>query len=169
MKHVFAASLGALLACAAVAHAARPSVRVDREWLLPVEEGAAPERVRDPRPAGATDALYTLRFRYEGEEPVNRLEIVQPMPVGLRYSPGSATGPRAVITFSVDGGKTFDVPEALTIPVEGGEPRPATADDYTHIRWELIGDFPPGLAGILSFRASAGPAVLESVEDAQAK
>ncbi len=170
MKPWPAAVLVACLAAPALADdAARPAVRVEREWLLPAHDGQAPERVKDPRPDEATEALYTLRFRYDGEDATQRLAVIQPVPVGMRYSPGSATGPGAVITFSVDGGETFDIPEALSVAVEGGEARPATADDYTHIRWELAGAFPPGLAGILSFRASTAPAAVEPVTEPQAK
>jgi len=41
------------------------------------------------------------------------------------------------VSFSVDGGRTFDLPENLWVPGPGAQLRPATAADYTHIRWQL--------------------------------
>ena len=105
-----------------------------------------------PGPAEA-ERLYTVRFRYRGTGPAQGLVLVVPLPVDTWYVPDSATGPGAVISFSVDRGASFDLPEALVARNEAGDERPATPADYTHIRWELAGEFPPGLSGIVSFRA----------------
>lgn len=134
---------------------ARPGTYVARAWLVPVADTGRLEVVPDPRPDEAVEALYTIRFRYDGETEVQGLEVVQPVPVGMRYVAGSATGPGAEVTFSVDDGESFGSPEALTVEGDGGEPRPATADDYTHIRWQLRGVFPPGVGGVLSFRTQS--------------
>ena len=143
----------ASFAAAAGADPGRPGVTVDRAWLVPVEDSGRLEMVAGPRPADAAAALYTVRFRYDGESEADGLVIVQGLPAGTRYVAGSATGPGASITFSVDGGETFGPPEALTLSDGPGEPRAATADDYTHIRWEMPGRFPPGMSGIVSYRA----------------
>lgn len=153
MKQQLGTILIALWAIPALAGPARPGVAVARAWLVPVEDSGRLEVVDDPRPPDAAEALYTLRFRYDGEGDAEGLEIVQRVPAGTRYVPGSATGPGAVVTFSVDGGTAFDIPEALEVAGPSGPARPATADDYTHIRWSLPGRFPPGTSGVVSFRA----------------
>ena len=53
------------------------------------------------------------------------------------YVADSAVGPGGDITYSVDGGHSFDRPENLSVPLPGGAARNAVAADYTHIRWRL--------------------------------
>ena len=144
------------LAGLAAAEPGRPGVAVERAWLVPVEDSGRMELVSGPRPADATDALYTIRFRYDGESEADGLVIVQGMPAGARYLAGSASGPGASISFSVDGGETFGPPETLAVLDGPGDARDATADDYTHVRWEIPGRFPPGMSGIVSYRARFG-------------
>ena len=132
---------------------ARPGTYVARAWLVPVADTGRLEVVPGPRPDEAVEALYTIRFRYDGETEVQGLEVVQPVPVGMRYVAGSATGPDAVVTFSVDGAESFDVPEALTVEAGDGELRPAMADDYTHIRWTFQFKLKPGDVAPVWFRA----------------
>ena len=55
----------------------------------------------------------------------------------MRYLDDTAAGPGAQITFSVDGGRTFDAPENLRVVGADGQRHAATAADYTHIRWQL--------------------------------
>lgn len=162
MNRGFSGVLTVLWSAAALAEPARPGVNVDRLWLVPVEDTGIYEAVADPLPEGTGEALYSVRFRYDGEADAEEgLEIIQRMPVGMLYVPGSATGPGAVVTFSVDGGESYDIPEALSVREDGDTSRPATADDYTHIRWLLPGRFPPGLSGVVSFRARQAEAGAE--------
>jgi hypothetical protein len=42
---------------------------------------------------------------------------------------------------------------ALSVPVEGGEPRPAANTDITHIRW-TVATLQPGETGAASYRAT---------------
>jgi hypothetical protein len=49
----------------------------------------------------------------------------------------SAIGPGAEVSYSIDGGRSFDRPENLELAGPAGAPRPATAADYTHIRWQF--------------------------------
>jgi hypothetical protein len=133
---------------------ATPRVEVETDWLAPDEAGDGYRLVRGPQPSGATEQLVSLRFRHLGETPAQGLRIVAALPAGTRYVAGSATGPGALVSYSVDGGASFAAPEALVVPDESGDapPRPATADDYTHIRWDLPGRHAPGTGGLVSFR-----------------
>jgi hypothetical protein len=46
-------------------------------------------------------------------------------------------GAGAVVSYSIDGGRTFARPEELFVTGEDDKKRPAAAEDYTHIRWRL--------------------------------
>ena len=122
---------------------AEPRVTADSAWVVAREDGG--ERlVAELPPEGAVEQLVTLRFRHEGAEPAAGLRIVHPVPAGTRFVPGTATGPGATLSYSIDGGRTFAAPDEL----------PELAE-VTHIRWELAGEHPPGLAGLVSFRVRA--------------
>lgn len=147
---------------------AEPAVALEWAWIAPATAatGEATERLVDARPAGGAEArLYTGRFRYEGAEAAAALRIVLPVPAGMHYLPGSATGPGVEITYSVDGGRTFGPPEALRVmsadPGTLLRTRRASAAEYTHIQWLLAGEFVPGLAGLVSFRVRPASPVTE--------
>jgi hypothetical protein len=62
-------------------------------------------------------------------------------------------GPGAAVTYSVDGGRTFDRPENLKVPAPDGAVRPAIAADYTDIRWQLKISLKPNSVAFVRFRA----------------
>ncbi len=95
--------------------------------------------------------VYTITATNVGDKPATNVVITDPVPEHMDYT-GSVTGEGASITFSVDGGKTYDVANALTVPVGGGE-KPAPPEDYTHIRWKLNDALEPGSALSVEFRA----------------
>jgi hypothetical protein len=115
---------------------------LESAWLVPGEDGGAPRLAAGPGPAGALERLYTARFRHPGVVKARGLQVTVEIPAGMLYVAGSAIGPGAEISYSVDDGESF-VPRA--------ELRDAT--DATHIRWRLEGEFLPGTAGLVSFRA----------------
>jgi hypothetical protein len=131
-------------------------VVVESAWLVPGEGPSGTRIVTGPRPADAAESLVTARFRYDGDGPAEGLRIVLAIPADLALVAGSATGPGAVVSYSVDGGASFGAADALTVPDDGEVPgaiRPAIPADCTHIRWDLPGEHPPGIAGLVSFRA----------------
>lgn len=134
------------VAASDAAPSARPRVTLEPGWLtLDPATGRARLVAGVPAEAAEDDAIervYTGRFRHEGIVPAMGLRIVIEIPPGLHYVAGSATGPRAEISVSADGGRSFAPPGELTEPA-----------DYTHIRWDLPGEFPPGTAGLVTFRA----------------
>jgi len=142
---------------------AEPRVTLELGWVAAAEltdpEDAGPRErlVTGPRPEGADQRLVTARFRYEGDRPVDGLRIELAIPETMRYIAGSATGPGADVSFSVDGGENFGAPATLSVPMNAEDPdtpmRPATVEDYSHIRWELPGTHAPGRTGLVSYRA----------------
>jgi uncharacterized repeat protein (TIGR01451 family) len=83
------------------------------------------------------EVFYTLEIRNTGSRPLPAPTVDFPIPEHMRYIADSAVGAGADVSYSVDGGRTFDRPENLSIVAVSGEPRLATAADYTHIRWRL--------------------------------
>lgn len=121
---------------------AEPQLNVESAWVVADSEGASERLAMEPGPGITAERLYTLRFHYEGLQPAAGLRIVHELPANERYVAGSATGPGAEISYSVDGGRSFAAPDALSNPT-----------NYTHIRWILPGAHPPGTAGLVSYRA----------------
>lgn len=97
--------------------------------------------------------VYTIRYENTGKDEAEDVYITNPIPEHMGYVDGTASGEHTVVTFSVDGGKTFDAPQNLKVPGANGELRQATAQDYTHIRWMLEDDVPAQATGAVSFRA----------------
>ncbi|MGB5261159.1 MAG: hypothetical protein WBO34_11645 [Gammaproteobacteria bacterium] len=90
-----------------------------------------------------TEIIYTITAKNSGNEPADKVVVTNPVPDQTRYVDGSAVGANTDITFSVDGGKNWGRAETLTVPDANGEPRAATAEDYTHVRWTLQSDLAP--------------------------
>jgi len=82
------------------------------------------------------EVFYTLEIRNTGGKPLPPPTVDFAIPEHVRYIADSAVGAGAEVSYSVDGGNTFDRAENLSI-VAGGEARLAKAADYTHIRWRL--------------------------------
>jgi hypothetical protein len=142
-------------------------------WVIAAEDGAGERLVDGAQPEGATERLFTARFRYEGAQAATGLRIVLAVPEGFVYVAGSALGPGAETRYSVDGGRTFGAATDLTLPVDPQNPlrtsRPADPADYSHIRWELPGTHPAGLAGLVSFRARLAGAAMDAEAEAEAE
>ncbi len=89
------------------------------------------------------EIFYTLEIRNTGSATVPAPSVVYPVPEHTRYVADSAIGPGAEVSYSIDGGRSFDEPENLEVAGPAGAPRAAAAADYTHIRWQ----FKHGLKG----------------------
>ncbi len=71
----------------------------------------------------------------------------------MLFKANSATGDGTEITYSIDGGKTYDLPENLKkVGVDGKEYR-AAPSDYTHIQWRFVKQVPQEGKGNVEFRA----------------
>jgi uncharacterized repeat protein (TIGR01451 family) len=166
MKHSRSSALRRLCAgvavaalCAVPTHADAPDVRLTHSVQKVVSTAAADGTtttalVAADRVTPGDELVYTIRFENVGAEAVaaGRLVITNPVPEELEYLPGTATGEDMAITFSVDGGRRFAVPEALTVSADGVVGS-APASAYTTLRWVLIPALPAGASGDVSFRA----------------
>lgn len=100
-----------------------------------------------------TPIIYTIYYRNTDDQPAEHMAITNPIPEHMRYDAESAYGLKTAITFSVDGGKTFDRPDNLRVLDQKGKTVPARPADYTHIRWTLEYPIAPQASGHVGFRA----------------
>lgn len=98
------------------------------------------------------NVIYTITFTNIGTEATENVVIVNPIAENLSYIEGSAFGPGTKIEFSADGGESFAAAEELMVASSEGQ-RPATIEDYTHLRWTLLNDLAAGAQGMAQFRA----------------
>jgi uncharacterized repeat protein (TIGR01451 family) len=97
--------------------------------------------------------IYTLEVRNTASTAVPSPTVTYQVPEHLSYVSESAVGPAAEVSYSVDGGRNFDVPENLKIQDADGQQRPAGAVDYTHIRWQLKNALKGNSVAFVRFRA----------------
>jgi hypothetical protein len=83
------------------------------------------------------EVIYTLEIRNLSAMALPPPRVDYPIPEHMRYLDDTAAGPGAEITYSIDGGHTFDRPENLKTMGADGVRRMAAAADYTHIRFQL--------------------------------
>ena len=90
---------------------------------------------------------YRLTARNTGTEAVRKAELLDPIPAGTEYVPGSARGAGMQVLCSIDGGQTF-VPEPVRYRVRAanGDGRQVVAEPgmYTHVKWLSLAPLPPG-------------------------
>lgn len=91
-----------------------------------------------------SEVIYTITAKNTGTEPAENILVTNPIPAQTVYVDGSAYGAGSVITFSVDGGKSYALPDQLKVKDKSGKSRAATAEDYTHVRWHLQFSLKPG-------------------------
>jgi uncharacterized repeat protein (TIGR01451 family) len=97
--------------------------------------------------------IYTLEVRNSGAAALDAPIVIHPVPEHMRYVADTAVGPAAEVSYSVDGGRSFDRSENLKVLGTDGLPRPAVAADYTHIRWQLKNSLKTNSIAFVRFRA----------------
>jgi uncharacterized repeat protein (TIGR01451 family) len=131
------------LAVRSIAEVESKSVQNGRELvkLVPADRLVPGDRV-----------IYTLEVRNTGATAIEAPVVSHRVPEHTLYVAASALGPAAEVSFSVDGGLSFDRPENLRVETPEGR-RPAVAADYTHIRWQLKNSLKPNSVAFVRFRA----------------
>lgn len=99
------------------------------------------------------EVIYTVTFENIGKEAAKDVVVTNPVPEHTSYVSGSAFGPGTELEFSADGGHSFAGADALTVHGADGSVRPATAADYTHIRFVLKNALTPGAVAFARYRA----------------
>jgi uncharacterized repeat protein (TIGR01451 family) len=139
-----------LASAAAAADTARPAT-LDVKATAAVRHGNA--LVPADRVVPGDEVFYTLEIRNTGASPLPAPTVDFAIPEHMRYIANSAVGAGAEVSYSVDGGHTFDRPENLAVIAGGGDARLATAADYTHIRWRLKHALQAKAMALARFRA----------------
>jgi len=112
------------------------------------------KRVPVAKAVPGTEVIYTTTFENLIKKPVGDITINNPIPNASEYKAGSAFGKDCDILFSVDGGKTKNNAEELTVKDADGKTRPAEAKEYTNIRWTYKKQLTSGKSGEVGFRAT---------------
>jgi uncharacterized repeat protein (TIGR01451 family) len=100
------------------------------------------KRVPAARVLPGDTIIFVNTVTNQADETINDIVVGNPIQENMTYVDGSASGKNAALTFSVDGGKSFDIPGKLLALDEDGKPRQATAADFTNIRWQLLSPLP---------------------------
>ena len=95
------------------------------------------KRVPAAKVVPGTEVIYTITVSNLGDQAADSVVVTDPIPENTTYVDRSAFGAGTKITFSVDGGKSYDLAGKLKVKDAAGKLRAATASDYTHIRWVL--------------------------------
>jgi len=111
------------------------------------------KRVQAERVVPGDEVIYTIRYQNVGKDPAEAVAITNPVPEHMEFRRVLDDIPEhAELTFSIDGGATFDQPAKLMVATDDGSRR-ARPDEYSHVRWTLREPLPPGASGQVSFRA----------------
>jgi len=95
------------------------------------------KRVPAAKVVPGTEVIYTITVSNLGDQPADSVVVTDPIPENTTYVDRSAFGAGTEITYSVDGGTSYDLADKLKVKDATGKLRAATASDYTHIRWVL--------------------------------
>ena len=152
---------GLLLLAVALYSRAQETAAVSSELVAEVrEEVKLPQRPAFMRYQPATaitqgqTVFYTVRIHNGTPVPVHDAITVQKIPSNTIYVLGSASGPAAEISFSIDGGLTFSSEGQLRVVEPTGAARRPLAGEYTHIRWRLRNALAPGATALARFQAT---------------
>ena len=130
------------------------NVMVEQERVVTNQKGKKEKRrVAATRVVPGDEVIYTIHYRNGSDEPAENVSITIPIARETTYVANSARGAGTRITFSTDGGAHFAEPDHLLVKSRDGHRRPATAADYTHVRWKFIEPLPAGASGAVSYRA----------------
>jgi len=144
-----ALALAVLLSPLGVADSARPAA-LEVKATAAVRHGQ--ELVPADRVIPGDEVFYTLEIRNTGARALPSPTVDFAIPEHMRYVADSAVGAGAEVSYSVDGGRTFDRPDALTVGA-GGNRHAATEAEYTHIRWHFKHALKSKAMALARFRA----------------
>jgi len=145
-----AAVLAAPHAAAQGTRGAPSSLVVTAQNVTAIARGRADQSVAQP----GDEIRYRLVFTNVTAGPVKNIQFVDPIPSGMVYVPGSATSDSRVrAEYSIDGGKRYAAQPLISVVEDGKQvQKPASAEQYTHVRWTLVGSLARGAQVSVEFR-----------------
>ena len=155
-SHMFAVFAAGLLATGAAIAASPMTVTtvVEKEVVArDAKGGVKVDRVPALTVVPGDTIVYTYNLKNGGRAPSENIIIVAPIPAQMKYIDKSATTQSALVTFSVDAGKSFGDAAKLEVMDKTGKRRAAGPQDYTHIRWVMNVPLDGGATKAVAFRA----------------
>jgi uncharacterized repeat protein (TIGR01451 family) len=134
-------------------HIALTSVAEVEQQIFNEEGKKEVKRVPASKVVPGSEVIFTSNYENISQEAAEKAVITNPIPEHMVYVKNSAQGRGAVITFSVDNGKSYNIPAKLFVFDAAGRKYPAQPKDYTHIQWTFQDPLAPGAKGSVSFRA----------------
>ncbi len=114
-------------------------------------DGSTVKALVDAKSAAPGDeVVFVNTFKNSGQQSAGNLSLVNPVPANTVLK--SAFGDKATITYSLDGGKSYDAIDKQKVSSADGKARPARLEDATHVRWVLAANLPAGQSGEVGFR-----------------
>jgi uncharacterized repeat protein (TIGR01451 family) len=133
------------------------TIRQAKEMIEAKGSANTPQLVSTQTASPGDVLQYELTFTNKGDEAAQDAMIDDPIPGGTTFVANSASDAGAQVTYSCDGGKTFETADRLRceIRLASGEiaGHAAKPNEYTHVRWKLK-RVAPGASGVLTFRVS---------------
>lgn len=117
--------------------------------IITEADGSARTELVEPTAIIPGDRLiFGTDYANNGSAAVTNFNVTNPLPAAVRLAPDADPA----LEVSVDGGKTWGVLAALTVPSPEAAARPATHADVTHVRW-VLASIAPGAKGRLTYPA----------------
>jgi uncharacterized repeat protein (TIGR01451 family) len=142
-----------VVTCAAALRAQAPA---QRPLVVTAENMMAKGRANSEAVVPGDVLRYRLHFTNRNSGDVRGVVFTNPVPTGLRYVDGSAGADRedVLVEYSADGGKTYST-RPMVSEVVGGKrvQKPASPQQYTHVRWTVRGSIASGASVTAEFRA----------------
>lgn len=152
MRILASLTLIAALSLGTSATAMTATQRVETETVVVNADGTETvKRTEAKLVTPGEKVVYTLDFTNTKAEPASNLVLAMPVPGSIKFLEGSADRPGTLVEYSVDGGKTYASRDALEVS-DFGQMRAATADDITHIRWQIAGPVAAGASDSVAFK-----------------
>lgn len=129
----------------AVPALAKPAVKInlkaEKEVTVSVDGKEVRKRVAAAEIFSGETIIYTLEVVNSGDQPATNVTVNDPIPPETTLLIDSVYGDGADITFSIDGGKTYNTPGNLKYREPGKDGAVieliATPEQYTDIQWVL--------------------------------
>ena len=157
--HILLAALVATAGPLAYAQARPASGNIELKNIAEVEievKGAdgKVEKKREPvqKAIPGTVVFYTSTFKNISTKPAGNISINNPIPANTTLVSASTFGESMDISYSADGAKTWAAADKVKVKGTDGKERAAAVSEFTHIRWALRGELPPGKQGEAGFR-----------------
>jgi len=154
---LMAATAAAVATPNAVAQAGRGGARNTPSSLVVTAQNVTALAAGRANPGMAQpgdEIRYRLVFTNVTAGPVKNIHFVDPIPAGMLFVAGSASSDNRVrAEYSIDGGRTYAAQPLIQVVEDGKQlQKPAPAEQYTHVRWTVVGALARGAQVAVEFR-----------------